>query len=545
MHFPGTLRWLPLAAVLIAGSPAAFAQHKTLPPADGGTARVADPLAGTCGLGQAQTELDISSVSARLFNLGVLFYRHGQHLYEVAGDGGHSPMFAANLWVSGYVGGQLRMAAGTYAQGMAQYEFWPGPLNSDGTLPNPNDCSAYDRIWTVSVLDVQQYEQTGVASADLADWPYHLGAPVIDGDGDPTNYNLAGGDRPEILGHQTAWWVMNDRGNLHHSTGSPSMGLEVQVTAFSVASAAPIFDTGTFYRYRLINRSTDTIEDARASFWYDIDIGDYFTDYVGTDAARNLAYSYNALATDIVYGSRPPAMGVLLFDGLAASTYSHNVSGDPRADPITGLTQQWRNLQVGLWRDGEPITVGGTGRGGSVPTPLVFPAEPGAFWSELCATPGCTQANAPNDRRAISSGPSFQLAPGESRDVHLAILYARGDDHLHSVALLKQGADLVRAAFNAGTLYAPGESLGTSVETTYPNPFNPQAVIPFELHRTQHVRLRVFDTLGREVATLMDRTLEAGRHEALFDASGLPSGPYLYVIEAGGHRAAGRMTLLR
>ena len=55
---------------------------------------------------------------------------------------------------------------------------------------------------------------------------------MIDGDGDPGNYDLAAGDRPAIYGHQTAFWVMNDVGNDHQSTLTEPIGLEVRVTAF-------------------------------------------------------------------------------------------------------------------------------------------------------------------------------------------------------------------------------------------------------------------------------------------------------------------------
>ncbi|MEX2656577.1 MAG: T9SS type A sorting domain-containing protein [Balneolales bacterium] len=67
----------------------------------------------------------------------------------------------------------------------------------------------------------------------------------------------------------------------------------------------------------------------------------------------------------------------------------------------------------------------------------------------------------------------------------------------------------------------------------YPNPFNPATVIRYELPRTSEVRLEVFDLLGRRVATLVDGPVQAGRHEAHFNASRLSSGVYLYRLQAG------------
>ena len=81
----------------------------------------------------------------------------------------------------------------------------------------------------------------------------------------------------------------------------------------------------------------------------------------------------------------------------------------------------------------------------------------------------------------------------------------------------------------------------------YPNPFNPVTTIRFRLANAEAVTLRVFDALGREVATLLDgRPLSAGVHDIRFDADGLPSGVYLYRLEAGNAFArAKRMVLLK
>jgi len=62
----------------------------------------------------------------------------------------------------------------------------------------------------------------------------------------------------------------------------------------------------------------------------------------------------------------------------------------------------------------------------------------------------------------------------------------------------------------------------------YPNPFNPQTTIAFTTPETAEVRLAVYDLLGREVALLVNGVLEAGQHQARFNASDLPSGGYIY-----------------
>jgi len=66
----------------------------------------------------------------------------------------------------------------------------------------------------------------------------------------------------------------------------------------------------------------------------------------------------------------------------------------------------------------------------------------------------------------------------------------------------------------------------------YPNPFNPTTTIRFSLSRREHVTLKVFDVLGREVAKLVDKELNPGEHSVVFDATGLPSGEYFYRLSS-------------
>ena len=67
----------------------------------------------------------------------------------------------------------------------------------------------------------------------------------------------------------------------------------------------------------------------------------------------------------------------------------------------------------------------------------------------------------------------------------------------------------------------------------YPNPFNPTTVISYQLPEAGHVRLEVYDVMGRRVAVLVDEPTGAGSHEVSFDASEFSSGTYIYRIEAG------------
>ena len=67
----------------------------------------------------------------------------------------------------------------------------------------------------------------------------------------------------------------------------------------------------------------------------------------------------------------------------------------------------------------------------------------------------------------------------------------------------------------------------------YPNPFNPATSIQYELNSRQLVNLTVYNVLGKEVAALVNREQNPGTYSVTFDASGLSSGVYFYVLKAG------------
>jgi hypothetical protein len=79
----------------------------------------------------------------------------------------------------------------------------------------------------------------------------------------------------------------------------------------------------------------------------------------------------------------------------------------------------------------------------------------------------------------------------------------------------------------------------------YPNPFNPTTVVGFQLSVFGHTSLKVYDMLGREVATLVDGVMSAGSHQVTFDGSALSSGIYLVRLTAGSESRVMRMTLLK
>tara|TARA_R110000868_G_scaffold396971_4_gene669473 strand:- start:231 stop:3452 length:3222 start_codon:yes stop_codon:yes gene_type:complete len=85
----------------------------------------------------------------------------------------------------------------------------------------------------------------------------------------------------------------------------------------------------------------------------------------------------------------------------------------------------------------------------------------------------------------------------------------------------------------------------TVLHQNYPNPFNPSTVISYQLSEHSLVSLKVYDLLGREVATLVDERVNAGKHQVTLDASEFSSGIYFYRLTTNNISFTKRMILMK
>ncbi|MCK5085864.1 MAG: T9SS type A sorting domain-containing protein [Melioribacteraceae bacterium] len=84
-----------------------------------------------------------------------------------------------------------------------------------------------------------------------------------------------------------------------------------------------------------------------------------------------------------------------------------------------------------------------------------------------------------------------------------------------------------------------------NLNQNYPNPFNPTTIINYELKALGHVKLMVYNILGKEVAELVNEKQYPGRYKIKFNGAELPSGVYFYRLIAGNFVDTKSMVLIK
>ena len=270
-----------------------------------------------CVNATAQADLDINNVRAKILNGGDMWwdlFGNQEARYAVpkppVGQVGPSSQFASSIWVGGYdAGGSLKSAAQTYRQ-FGGNDYWPGPLTSTATI-TPSTCIAWDKFYKINRVDVETFYNwragggvgqnplQGTPAMEVIDnWPAYgpEGQPLApyydvnaDGfydpsSGDVPDFDITGtrGCAAQLFGDQCLFWVFNDKGNVHTETGGASIGLEIQAQAFAFATNDEL-NNATFYKYKIINKSSFRLDSTFFGVWDDADLGWYKDDYVGCD----------------------------------------------------------------------------------------------------------------------------------------------------------------------------------------------------------------------------------------------------------------------
>lgn len=371
-------------------------------------------------------------------------------------------VFTEGLVYGGRVQGEIRIGGATYRDG-----WQAGRILPDGTSDSPS--ASRNRVFRARRFGAAWWNGRPTAErrrilTDLLEWPVQFGAPWIDADGNgmyepDTAVWVQGGvcDAPRIPGDEAFWFVSNDLDPSRTSNlyGTQPIGLEVQTMVWSSAGH-PLLDNVVFREYTLINKGINDVTDMYLGAWEDPDMGAAFDDFSGVDTALGLAYTYNGIKNDEVYGI-PPATGILWlqtpvraqpgftarygfgiregYANLPLSSFAHYINGsatymDPELGSVIGATHMMNYLSGRLW-NGNPFIDPTTG------DVVAF-----ALYGDPVLAEGWTDGivNSPGDRRQISSCGPFTLAVGDTQKVILARIAVEGGNSLLGVRVLRNAA---------------------------------------------------------------------------------------------------------
>jgi hypothetical protein len=483
-------------------------------------------------------------------------YTEGQGFYWPGGENASiGAVFEDGLVWGGKVNGEIRTGGSTYRSGLQ-----PGNVLPDGS---PADSGDQDlQVWRIRKYwqDLPPGVERDMNEYNYNHWPVETGIPWIDANSD--GVYTPGIDRPEIYGDEMLFNVANDFDTTtsRFLYGSDPIGVEMQCITFAKDTSTALKDA-VFKKYKLINKSNEVIKDMYLSYWTDDDMGDATDDFIGVDTSLNLGYTWNATNNDALYGTPPPSIGHMIIQGprIAASTNDSArfenswikgyVNLDLTAfganfknalswshDPPLGIyegTVELYNLIRGLYNSGSYLINPFTNE----PTVFALNGDPvsGVGWYEGDGWPGTHPQ--PGDRRFyISSGP-FNLAPGDTQEIVIAIFMAKGSDNVQSIAALREKVPVLLDYYNNELVKelkttVPAPLTEYYLSQNYPNPFNSTTNIEYTIPQKSVVTIKIYDILGREVRTINRGEQVPWHYKVSFNASALASGVYFYRIEA-------------
>ncbi|MEZ4722601.1 MAG: T9SS type A sorting domain-containing protein [Flavobacteriales bacterium] len=403
-----------------------------------------------CTPGTSGTTMDINNVSTYFHDGGDMWWDFNSARYEVPKGSGIKAFFANGLWLTG-MDSENKLHCAAVRHRLTGDDFWPGAILTDSNGELTVDCNAFDRHWSVTKAEIDDFKAGGTATEAIKRWPAignpefevdltEMVAPFVDADGDGF-YNYEHGDYPLIKGDQAVYWIMNDIGNVHTESGGMPFEVEIHVMAYAY-QANNVVNNTTFYDYTIINKSDQEYHDFSLGFWTDGGLGYYLNDYVGCDSTRSLGYFYNADSIDpnqggvLGYGENLPVAGLRMVklpkdsDGTSIKMthfgYINNGNG-PTTDP--GLAMEYYKYMNGKWKDDTDWSIGGTGYDPSNPlaikTNYMYPENPAVVngFSE------CGQATFPGNKRMIQSHSGMNFIPNESKTFTMAVIFSQEEEY--------------------------------------------------------------------------------------------------------------------
>ena len=489
---------------------------------------------------QTYSILDINNTKVGFNADGALFWDYSTPSYEAPAGSGIQAIYAGGVWLSMMDTFGAKYGIGqTYTKG----EFYTaGPFGNvyDVTYKN-----RYDKVWRVTKAEIDyhiaHYMDAGyILPTSISNWPAHGDpsngeadnlAPFVDIDHDWL-YEPAQGEYPKVPGDQNIFIMFKTVDSIGIS---PSPLFEAEIHAMFYANNVNPLSTvnnTVFANFRVFNRSLEVWKNIRFGVWADVDLGCYYNDFIGCDTARNSYYVYNGTEVDetcIVpaYEQLKTALGIKYLTTPLSSfmTYANDFSVIGNPYNSTDYYRYMRNI----WKDDQPMTWGGNGTGGTIPTNYLYPSNPNdsTGWSEV------TAGNSPNDRREMGTTELYTLVPNASACVNMAFVFTMGDssmyDHLTIVNKLFSDLDFIQNYFETNIDVCGNVlTLGISENTTsslrlYPNPAQDYIFIE-NIFSDKNIEILIFDTKGRLVLSKIVSSENKSSLEV--PIASLPSGLY-------------------
>ncbi|MBI1222472.1 MAG: T9SS type A sorting domain-containing protein [Bacteroidetes bacterium] len=502
-------------------------------------------------IAQAQTNLDVNNVSARIVSNGSLFWdMNGTSQYNVpkvvagSGDIKKSPIFMATLWLHAIdSNGDTLISVDLYHQ--------KGTDFGQGVLP-PGAGLGFtpildQRIFNLSRTDIQEINlDTSNITQDIKDWPtYYVYkgdtvrlAPYVDVNHDGY-YNPKDQDYPFVYGDQSLLFYYHDMVP-HALSKSKPLGIQIQAQAYAFATNDKINDY-VFVQYKIISQNQD-LRQFRVGVFSDYDLGNYSDDYVATDTSRNMTFVYNGDNDDegiTGYGLNPPAFAtVFINQPLCASCMMQNSDSSDFRTPNNEI--EFRNALYGLSTSGDSMEINAPGFPAGTHSQYHFTGMPGAGQN------GWSMDNdprfQPDDYRMMGITGQDSLMQGDTFRLLLLFAYARTNTGgaIGSVQKLQNDVDDI---FNRwftkpqipANCFSQGKKSGSGVDfvlpkdeirlaNIYPNPANNHLQIEL-ISDERLVRYSIYNSNGQ--------TIQSGSSQGDFtvEVASLPNGIYFLRLE--------------
>ncbi len=301
--------------------------------------------------------------------------------------------------------------------------------------------------------------------------------------------------------------VSNQDGNCQFTDangGASTVGLDIKEAAYEWNDAAN--DDYIIMRYRIKNTTAATISNFYMGIYDDWDIGTGgANNKANYDAVNKIGYVYRSDNVPTTYTGM-----TLLSPGTPtwwAIDNDNTLAGNPFGvyDGFTDA-EKFQSISSGIGRTAAGVA--GTG-------------------SDVSASYG--------------SGP-YTIAPGQEIIIAYALVAA---DNLVNLQINANNAKIKYNTVLGINTFDPLLPSKYSLSQNFPNPFNPTTNINFSLVKSGFTSLKVYDMLGKEVATLVNGIQQAGSYSYSFDASKLSSGVYYYKLESSDFADTKRMMLVK